>query len=84
MNGFGDPHNEILHDLLLSMGKLQGNMEAIQLQQQNQTGWMAKLDDRLRRVERKAAVTGMIGGGLMATGLSLLVDLLKSRSLPGG
>ncbi|MBF0342300.1 MAG: hypothetical protein HQL95_15250 [Magnetococcales bacterium] len=79
MNGGGNPFDAILHDLLLSMGKVQGSLEAIQTQQQHQTDWMAKLDERLRRVERKAAVNGMIGGGLVATGLSILTDLLKSR-----
>ncbi|MBF0427284.1 MAG: hypothetical protein HQL94_00040 [Magnetococcales bacterium] len=79
----GDPYDALLHDLLLSMGKVQGTLEAIQLQQKNMTSWMAKLDDRLRRVERKAAINGMIGGGLVATGFSLLADLMKSK-LTGG
>ncbi|MBF0213526.1 MAG: hypothetical protein HQM00_08180 [Magnetococcales bacterium] len=83
MNGVGDPYDALLHDLLLSMGKVQGSLEAIQTQQQRQTDWMASLDDRLRRVERKAAVNGMIGGGLMATGLTLLADLLKNRMIGG-
>ncbi|MBF0190798.1 MAG: hypothetical protein HQL99_06555 [Magnetococcales bacterium] len=79
MNGVGNPYDALLHDLLLSMGKVQGSLEAIREQQQHQTDWMARLDERLRRVERKAAVNGMIGGGVVATGLSVLADLLKTR-----
>ncbi|MBF0272309.1 MAG: hypothetical protein HQL98_09635 [Magnetococcales bacterium] len=79
MNGGSNPYDALLHDLLLSMGKVQGSLEAIREQQQHQTDWMARLDERLRRVERKAAVNGMIGGGVMAAGLSVLADLLKTR-----
>ncbi|MEO5346734.1 MAG: hypothetical protein H7834_10210 [Magnetococcus sp. YQC-9] len=83
MNGSGSPYDALLHDLLLSMGKVQGSLEAIQLQQQHQTDWMAKLDDRLRRVERKAAVNGMIGGGVVGSGLSVMMEMMRSRMMGG-
>lgn len=83
MNGSGNTYDALLHDLLLSMGKVQGSLEAIRQQQQHQTDWMARLDERLRRVERKAAVNGMIGGGVVATGFSMLADLLKMRVTGG-
>ncbi|NGZ05231.1 MAG: hypothetical protein G8237_02635 [Magnetococcales bacterium] len=83
MNGTGNSYDTLLHDLLLSMGKVQGSLEAIRQQQQHQTDWMAKLDERLRRVERKAALNGMIGGGVAATGFAMLADLLKLRMTGG-
>lgn len=79
-----DSYGPMLHDLLLNMGKLQGSLDSIQLQQQNQISWMAKLDDRLRHVERKAAVTGMLGGGLVTICLTILVELFKSKMIAAG
>ncbi|MBF0164595.1 MAG: hypothetical protein HQL97_08590 [Magnetococcales bacterium] len=83
MNGSGNPFDTLLHDLLLSMGKVQGSLEAIQLQQEHQTDWMARLDDRLRRVERKAAVNGMIGGGVVGTGFSVMAEYMRTRMMGG-
>lgn len=75
--------DDTLHDLLLGMGKVQGILEAIQRRQQDQTRWMAKLDDRLRIVERKAAIQGMVGGAVVALILGALSHIFKG-ALPGG
>lgn len=59
------PHGDVLHDLLLGMGKMQGSLESILRRQEEQTKWIARIDERLRCVERKAAVHGMISGGIV-------------------
>ena len=77
---------ELLHDLLLSigqmresLGQLQGTVQAIQEQRKETNKWLAKLDDRLRTVERRAAVNGMIAGGVMSMVLAGIGYLLQSR-----
>jgi hypothetical protein len=63
---------EVLHDLLLtvgqireSIGQLRGAVQAIRDQRQETIRWMSRLDRRLRFVERKAAINGLIAGGIM-------------------
>ena len=56
---------EILHDLLQRIGNLQCAVQGIQEQRKELITWMAKLDERLRLVERKAAINGLIAGGVM-------------------
>jgi hypothetical protein len=63
---------EMLRDLLLtvgqireSIGQLRGAVQSIKDQRQETIRWMSKLDHRLRLVERKAAINGMIAGGVM-------------------
>ncbi|MBF0455208.1 MAG: hypothetical protein HQL72_10390 [Magnetococcales bacterium] len=68
----------ILHDLLLAMGKMQGVLETIQRRQQEQTQWMGKLDERLRTVERKAALNGMLAGGMIGVVMGILGHFFKS------
>lgn len=70
---------EIHHDLLKSIGQiresigqLQGAVDAFKDQRQEMTRWMAKLDDRLRTVERRAAMGGMIVSGVITTILAIL------------
>jgi hypothetical protein len=66
MNGsYTNNQKDILHDLLLGMGKMQGVLESIQRRQHEQTKWMSKLDGRLRSVERKAALNGLLAGGVV-------------------
>lgn len=74
-----DPQQEILHDLLKnigqireSIGQLQGTVEAIKEQRQGMTRWMVKLDDRLRMVERRAAVNGMIAGAVVTVAITIV------------
>ena len=70
---------EILTDLLKSIGQmresigqLQGTVEAFKEQRQEMTSWMAKLDDRLRTVERRAAMGGIITSGVITTVLAAI------------
>ena len=42
------------------------------------------LDDRLREVEKKAAVAGAVSGGAVAIGTALVVEALKNFLRGGG
>ncbi|MBF0382022.1 MAG: hypothetical protein HQL69_13445 [Magnetococcales bacterium] len=84
MNNQPDNHIDILHDMLLSMGKLQGILEAIQRRQQEQTKWMGKLDARLRNVERKAALNGLLAGGMIGVVVGVVGHFFKSIFTPQG
>ncbi len=77
---------ELLHDLLSSigqmresLGQLQGTVQAIQEQRKETNRWLAKLDERLRTVERRAAVNGMIAGGVMSMVLAALGYFVQFR-----
>ncbi len=81
-----DPHQEILNDLLLnlgqireSIGQLQGTVQAIREQRKETLKWMVKLDDRLRTVERRAAINGMIAGGVVTMVLAVLGFVFQSQ-----
>ncbi len=78
MNFQTNQQMDILHDLLLSIGKMQGVLETIQLRQQEQTKWMSKLDERLRNVERKAALNGLLAGGLVGVVVGVLGPFVRS------
>ena len=63
---------ETLRDLLLtagqtreSIGQPRGAVQSIKDQRQETIRWMSRLDRRLRFVERKAAINGLIAGGIM-------------------
>ena len=84
--GCPDPQQEILHDLLRSIGQiresigqLQGTVKAIQEQRQETLRWLIKLDERLRTVERRAAVNGMIAGGVVTTVLAAVGYFFQSH-----
>ena len=69
---------EILHDLLTtvgqireSIGQLRGAVQSIKDQRQETIRWMSRLDRRLRFVERKAAINGLIAGGVMTVIMGL-------------
>ncbi len=81
-----DTQQEILHDLLQnigqireSLGQLQGTVKAIQEQRQETLRWLVKLDERLRTVERRAAMNGMIAGGVVTMVLAVLGYVFQSQ-----
>ena len=81
-----DAQQEVCHELLQnigqireSLGQLQGTVKAIQDQRQETLSWLMKLDDRLRTVERRAAINGMIAGGVVTMVLGLLGYFLQSN-----
>ena len=81
-----DTQQEICRELLQSigqiresLGQLQGTVKAIQDQRQETLSWMIKLDDRLRTVERRAAINGMIAGGVITSVLAAIGYLFQSH-----
>lgn len=63
---------DVLHDLLLNVGKVRGILEAMERRQQEQSKWMYQMDTRLRHVERKAALNGLMAGGLVGVAVTIL------------
>jgi hypothetical protein len=84
MNNRTNQQIDILHDLLLSTGKMEGILEAIQRRQQEQSKWMNKLDERLRNVEKKAALNGLIAGGMVGVVVGVLGHVFRSFVNPHG
>lgn len=75
--------DERQHELIL-LGQIKGTVEQLATSHQQLHGaiggvhaHMEKLDERLRAVEQRAAVTGALSGGVMAVGVALLVEGLK-------
>ncbi|MBF0357912.1 MAG: hypothetical protein HQL70_04840 [Magnetococcales bacterium] len=78
MNNRTNQQMDILHDLLLSTGKMEGILEAIQRRQQEQSKWMNKLDERLRNVEKKAALNGLVAGGMVGVVVGILGHVFRN------
>lgn len=66
-------------DVLLMLGRIQGTLEAVQHRQEHQTTLLVGLDDRLRHVERRAAVHGTIGGATAAMAMTALTQMVKAK-----
>jgi hypothetical protein len=54
------------------LGKISATLEGMQTELTRQAGSMEKIDDRLRGVERKAAMNGAVSGGIIAIAISLI------------
>ena len=79
-----DSREEILQSLILNVGQireaignLQGSVQAGQEQRKELIAWMQKLDERLRLVEKKAAVNGMVAGGVVTIILTVFGSFFK-------
>ena len=79
-----DTREEVFHNLLTSIGQmreavgnLQGVVQGIQEQRRELITWLQKLDNRLRMVERKAAINGMVAGGVVTIILAVLGSFFK-------
>ncbi|MBF0194853.1 MAG: hypothetical protein HQL71_09850 [Magnetococcales bacterium] len=84
MMSHNEHQGEILHDMLLRMGKMQGILEAIQRRQHEQTKWMSMLDERLRNVEKKAALNGLLAGGMVGVVVGVAGHFFKGYFDPQG
>lgn len=71
---------------LLLLGKIDGKIDGISKHLTQQDGRLDGIEQRLRTVEQKAAVTGAISGGAISVGIALVVEGLKQwyRSHGGG
>lgn len=68
-----DPNTELER----ALGRIEGKLDMIVASQALQNKRLDNLDDRLRVVERQAAVTGAISGGIASIGTAIAVELLK-------
>ena len=83
-NDCTNTREEILQDIFQNIGQmreavgnLQGTVQGIQEQRKELIAWMQKLDTRLRLVERKAAINGMVAGGVVTIILAVLGSFFK-------
>lgn len=68
---------------LLLLGKIDGKIDGIAKHLTAQDQRLDKIDDRLRVVEQKAAITGAISGGAISVGMALLIESAKHFFIKG-
>ena len=66
-------------DTAMTLGKIKGTIDGIAKRQEEHTHLLTGIDERLRKVETKAAVNGTIGGGVMGLGMAVIIELIKAR-----
>jgi hypothetical protein len=82
-------------DELLLLGKISGQIEGVANHLARQDAQMAELDkkinsridgidERLRTVEKKAAVAGALSGTAVSVGMALIIEGLKNWAAGGG
>ena len=71
-------------DLQRSLGRVEGKLDMVIEGQETANETMASLDERLRKVETKAAINGAVAGGLISIGLTLATEKLKATFGIGG
>lgn len=62
---------------LLLLGKIDGKLDGISKHLSDQDKRLDGIEERLRTVEQKAAVTGAISGGAISVGLALIIESAK-------
>lgn len=72
------------NEVMLMLGRIQGSLDAVQKSQDDHSQLLHSMDDRLSYVERKTAIHGVIGGGVMAMVITACVELIKARLEVGG
>lgn len=68
---------------LLLLGEIKGIVQGLKETVELQNNRFDQLDERLRAVEQKAAVTGALSGGAMGIGVALIAESIKAW-LKGG
>jgi len=66
-------------DQVKALGRIEGKLDVMLLNQQNQEVRMASMDARLRSVEVKAAQTGAVAGGITAVLAALGIEFAKRK-----
>jgi len=62
-----------------SLGRIEGQLSALVVQNTQLATKVGKIDDRLRNVETRSAVHGAGAGLLSAVGVTMVVEYLRSR-----
>lgn len=60
------------------LGEIKGIVEGLRDGQVATNVRLDRMDDRLRVVEQRAAAVGAVSGGVMAVGIALVIEALKS------
>lgn len=63
---------------LLLLGQIHGIVQALRDGQQQTNDRLDAMDDRLRTVEQRAAVTGAVSGGMISVGIAMAVEGLRA------
>lgn len=64
-------------DVARALGRIESKLESIQVGQHTQSDRLARMDERLRAVEKSSSVHGAVGGVMAATGVTLIVEFLR-------
>jgi hypothetical protein len=67
---------DILHDILLRLGQVQGSLDAIKSRQDEMTEWMGDMDTRLRAVEARADRSWHVLAAVGAVALAVVPQIL--------
>ena len=68
---------DIEHDMLLTLGRIEGISNANAKRLEELTSWLGQLDKRLRAVEIKSALWGLAGGGCSVAAMQWIAEHLK-------
>lgn len=70
---------------LILLGQIDGKLDGISKDVSSQNERLDKIDERLRVVEQKAAVTGAISGGAISIGMALIIEgVRQAMRVKGG
>ena len=70
---------------LILLGQIDGKLDGIKTDISDQKERLDKIDERLRVVEQKAAVTGAISGGAISIGMALIIEgVRQAMRVKGG
>jgi len=63
---------------LLMLGEIKGIVQSLKSGQDLMNNRLDSMDERLRSVEQRAAVSGAISGGVMGVGMALIVESVRT------
>ncbi len=69
---------------LLLLGEIKGDVKGLLASSQDQAEALKSMDQRLRTVEQKAAVTGAVSGGVVSVGMALIIAAAREWLGRGG
>lgn len=72
------------NEVMLLLGEIKGELTGIKGGLARQDEKLDAIDNRLRGVEIKAAVSGSVAGGIMAVGVSLITASIQAVTGHGG
>ncbi|MBF0176516.1 MAG: hypothetical protein HQL63_06675 [Magnetococcales bacterium] len=79
MNEHCCENQDIFNEISMHLGEIKGTLAAIQGRQTEITEWIGGLDNRLRAVESRSAVFGMLSGGGVAMVVTALGQYFRDK-----